>query len=210
MSTVTVVIPTHPGRELLMERALASVWAQTRQPDAVIVSRDPTRTGAAKTRNRALEMVTTEWVAWLDSDDELLPNHLADCLAHAEESGADLVYPYMIPVGDRDPLAFPVNGILVKPYQHEFGQEQAWHLYNVGNFIPVTYIVKTRLAQAVGGMPEPVAVPIERSGSGRIEEDYGFLLRLLDAGATFSHCPSRTWKYHFHDQNVGGRGLNQV
>lgn len=210
MSTVTVVIPTHPGRELLLERALASVWAQTRQPDAVIVSPDPTATGAAATRNRGLAMVGTEWTAWLDSDDELLPNHLADCMAHAEESGADLVYPWMHVIGGRDPMAVPVNGMLVNPYQHDFGPEQAVHLHNVGNFIPVTYIVRTGLARLVGGMPEPVAVPIERSGSGRIEEDYGFLIRLLDAGATFSHCKVRSWKYHLHSANTGGRGEGQV
>lgn len=202
------MIPTHPGREELLKRALASVWAQTRRPDHVIVSPDPTATGAAQTRNRGLAQVTTEWTAWLDSDDELLPNHVADCLAWAELSGADLVYPYMIAVGGRDPLACPVNGILVNPYQVPFQQEQALHLYHVGNFIPVTYIVKTELVRSVGGMPEPV--PDETKDSGRIEEDYGLLRRLLEVGAVFSHCPVRSWKYHFHSENSGGRGANQI
>lgn len=210
MSSLTIVIPTIEGREHFLHRALASVWAQTRRPDAVIVSPDPTRTGAAQTRNRALARVTTEWVGWLDDDDELLPNHVADCMDWAQQTGADLVYPYMVAVGGRDPLACPVNGILVQPFQVPFRREQAIHLRTVGNFIPVTYIVKTAWAQGVGGMPEPVAVPRERSGSGRIEEDYGFLIRLLDEGATFSHVPVRSWKYHFHSSNSGGRGDGQI
>lgn len=206
-----MVIPTHPGREKLLERALASVWAQTRRPDHVIVSPDPTRTGAAQTRNRGLAMVETEWVGWLDSDDELLPNHVEDCMRWAQDVGGDLVYPWMQVVGGRDPMAFPVNEVLVNPYQRPFTQEQAWHLYNVGNFIPVTYIVKTSLAKAVGGMPEPEPDPRPNSASGRIEEDYGFLRRLLEAGATFSHCPVRSWKYYIdHGGNVGGRGEGQI
>lgn len=206
MTTVTVVIPSIPGREELLARAVASVWAQTRKPDAVLLSPDPDRSGAAATRNRALAKVTTEWVGWLDDDDLLLPNHLSICLDHAAKTGADLVYPGMEVVGGRDPLACPVNGILVNPYQVPFGPEQAQHLYEVGNFIPVTYVARTGLVRAAGGFPEPVADPSK--GSGRVEEDYGLLRTLLEMGAIFSHAPVKTWRYNFHSANTGGRSAD--
>ena len=37
------------------------------------------------------------------------------------------------------------------------------------------------------------------------------LLRLLDAGYKFHHvCGVRTWRYHFHDANIGGRGIDRM
>src|SRR5688572_23141817 len=107
VSDTTVVIPTIPGRERLLARSLASVDAQERAPFAVIVEVDTGRTGAAATRNRALEKVTTRFVAWLDDDDQLLPAHLRVLEEQAALTGADLVYPGMVAVGGRDPLACP-------------------------------------------------------------------------------------------------------
>lgn len=207
-SSVAIVIPTHPGREEMLERALASAKAQTWPADQIVVNTDKTRQGATWARNFALERLTTEWVAWLDSDDVLLPNHLQVCMRWAGKTGADLVYPGMIAVGGRDPLACPINGVLVNPYQVPFGPEQAHHLRTVGNFIPITWVGRTDLIRKVGGFPAPVADPSK--GSGRIEEDYGLLLKLLDAGAKFVHAPLKTWRYFFHDQNTGGRGHNDV
>lgn len=200
---VTVVIPTIPGRGRLLERAIRSVRAQT-HPCALVSVVDENREGAHITRNRALEQVDSEWIAWLDDDDELLPHHVTRCLHTALEAGADLVYPSMIPIGGRDPLACPVNNVLVNPMGVTFGPEQEHHLRTVGNFIPITYLVRTAKVREVGGFPPPVPDPSK--GSGRIEEDYGLLLRLLDAGAKFVHVPTRSWRYYFHTANTGGRG----
>lgn len=214
MFEITVVVPTIPGREELLARALASVEAQTLQPAAVIVEVDRERTGAAATRNRALGQVTTEWVAWIDDDDSFMPHHLEVCARKAMEFAAftdvlpDLVYPSMQAVGGRDPLACPVNGVLVNPFGVTFGPEQQWHLENVGNFIPITWLGRTEMIRRVGGFPEPWADPSK--GSGRVEEDYGLLLRMLAAGARFVHVPSRSWRYYFHDANTGGRGTDTI
>src|SRR3954466_11334905 len=67
---VTVCVPTIPGREQLLARALASVDAQTARPRRILVVADTERRGAAWTRNRLLRQVRTSWVAWLDDDDE--------------------------------------------------------------------------------------------------------------------------------------------
>lgn len=203
-----MVITTITGREELLARAVQSVREQTWQPESTIILHDKARMGAAAARNMALEQVLTPYTAFLDDDDVLLPNHLQVCMRWAGKTGADLVYPGMIAVGGRDPLACPINGVLVNPYQVPFGPEQAHHLRTVGNFIPITWVGRTDLIRKVGGFPAPVADPSK--GSGRIEEDYGLLLKLLDAGARFTHAPVKTWRYYFHETNTGGRGHDDV
>jgi glycosyltransferase involved in cell wall biosynthesis len=96
MSDVTVVIPTIPPRSHLLQRAVASVHDQMVQPKMTVIEYDKNHEGAAVTRNRGLERVETEFVAFLDDDDELLPNHLELCLDEIERTGADLVYPWFI------------------------------------------------------------------------------------------------------------------
>jgi glycosyltransferase involved in cell wall biosynthesis len=191
---VTVVIPHLPERDELCRRALDSVWNQTLQPWGVIIEWAK-GDNAAIVRNRALAAVRTTWVAWLDDDDEMLPNHLQVCMDEAARTGADLVYPGMEIIGRDDPLAVSVGGKWINPFGVTFGQEQEMHLRHQGNFIPVTYVVRTDLVRQVGGFPDPVE---------RVPEDHGLLIRLLDAGARFHHIPVRTWRYHVHDANTGG------
>ncbi len=95
-TTVTVVIPTY-NRKGLLPRALASVARQIRLPEEVIVvddgSTDDTEglirrqfpdvrylqqenRGVSAARNRGIREAKGEWVAFLDSDDEWLPEKL--------------------------------------------------------------------------------------------------------------------------------------
>ncbi len=199
--SVTVVIPTIPGREERLKEALESVYAQTLSPNDVVVYNDVQRRGAWYARNSALLSVKTSFVAYLDDDDKFLPDHLETLIGTAKlRTDADMVYSYMEIMGySRDPLACPVNGKLVLPLGVPFGKEQEFHLRFVGNFIPVTYLVKTNYCRLVGGMPEPYSAEWPRCC-----EDWGFLIRLLDAGAKFVHIPRRTWIYNVHSDNTGG------
>lgn len=202
-SGVTVVVPTLPGREPLLARALTSVWAQTRPPVAVALVRDTRRHGAWWARNLGLAMVQTGWTAWLDDDDELLPHHLATLMAAGEATGAGMIYAYPEFIGGRpDPLAVVDNDghLVASPVHIAFEERQAQWLRRVGNFIPVTYLVRTSLARQVGGMPQPWSPDWPKA-----EEDHGFLIRLLDAGVRFHNAQQITWRYHFHDANTGGR-----
>lgn len=122
---ITVVIPTLPERARLLERALASLRAQTLQPAAVLVEPDPERTGMAATRNRALRRVGTPLVAFLDDDDELYPEHL-ETLSSALKD-ADLVWSDCEVIGaDHRP-----------------------------SWIGVAHLARTEAVRAVGGFPEP-------------------------------------------------------
>jgi hypothetical protein len=121
-------------------------------------------------------------------------------MSAARETGADLVYPCMQIAGaDRDPLAVAVNGNWVNPCGVRFGPEQEWHLRHRGNFIPVTYLVRTGLVRQVGGFPIPFSAEWPRDC-----EDHGLLIRLLDAGCRIHHVPEKTWVYNFHAGNTGG------
>lgn len=206
---MTVLVPTIPGRDELLARAMASVRAQTRPADAVLLECDTGRTGAGPTRNRLLARVSTEWTAFLDDDDEFYPHHLRVCLDHAAATGADLVYPWFDMIGwtpvtesanAADPLATSVGGAWVSPFGVPFGAEQEAHLRTAGNFIPITVLVRTEALRSVGGFPTP-GTP-EWPDAAR--EDWGGWLRLLDAGATFSHVQCRTWRWNHHDGHTGG------
>lgn len=76
MPEVTIVIPTI-GRPTL-ERAVTSVYNQTVAPKLLIMF-DEQKQGATITRNRAISLVDTEWVGFLD-DDDLLDEHYCEWL----------------------------------------------------------------------------------------------------------------------------------
>lgn len=183
---ITVVIPTIPSREEQLERAVASVNNQT-MPARLHVEYDPARTGAGATRNRALEQVDTKWVAFLDDDDVMKPNHLRACARHAGLTGADVVYPWYDATGD-DPIDC-------------FGMPFSPEALRRRNYIPVTTLCRTQMVRDVGGFqPHP-------DENGDPCEDWGLWLALLDAGAKFSHLPQRTWIWT-STGGTRGRGAN--
>lgn len=210
--TVAVVIPTIPGREDMLERALASVRAQTRRPDQVVVERDSLRTGADQARNRALKRVTTDVIAWLDDDDLMRETHLRRCMRVLEQSPfhPDLVYPTPVVVGGQDPTAVSVQGQWIKPWGVRFGPEQEAHLRRFGSFIPMTHLVRTDLVRRIGGFRPGRDVTTEGIGRRYRGEDEDYLVRLLDAGARFEHLDAKTWTWNVHAGNTGGKGLAPV
>ena len=171
-------IPSIPPRQGMLARAVASVLAQTVPAAALSVAVDLGRQGAAMTRQRALDAARTEWTAFLDDDDELLPQHLERLLSCAEQTGADYLYSWFDVVGGTDP--FP---------QH-FGQpfDPAHPVATT-----ITVLVRTELAQAVGfTRSEPWG------------EDHQFTLGCVAAGGRVVHLPERTWRWHHHGGNLSG------
>lgn len=100
MINVTLIVPTFNRRELLM-RALESVGKQTIQPVEIIVvddgSTDGTKQmiaehypdviyvyqenkGVSSARNEGIKIASHDWVAFLDADDEWLPEKLEEQL----------------------------------------------------------------------------------------------------------------------------------
>lgn len=169
---ITVVIPTIASRIPQLDLALASVRAQTLKPETVLVELDEHREGAAVTRNVALSKVATEWVAFLDDDDVLYPDHLKLLARYVRLTGVDVVYPQWD--GD-DP-----TGMQGKPFDPVLLQR--------ANYIPVTTLCRTSAVLDAGGFqPHP-------DESGDPCEDWGLWLAMVEQGAKFGHLPIKTWR----------------
>ena len=194
MSTVAVCVPSIAPRGKMLARAVASVTAQDRAADALCVAIDHDRSGAAAVRNRSWRMADTEWVAFLDDDDELLPNHLEHLLAVQADTGADVVYPWHRIIGPDGRIKADLLGAQGVPFEPSELDSR--------NFIPVTLLVRRELLADVGGFPLPNSPEWPHSDC----EDWACWRRLRDAGATFVHTPEVTWLWHHHGANTSGRG----
>lgn len=118
--TISVVIPTY-NRLAYLREALASVLAQTRPADEILVVDDgstdgteealrampaPVRyfrqqnAGPAAARNHGLSEARGDWIAFLDSDDLWVPEKLAAQLEFLEQHpGVDFLFAHMVNFG---------------------------------------------------------------------------------------------------------------
>jgi hypothetical protein len=184
---ITVITPTILPRAILLGRARASVAAQKRPADAHVIMVDHEHNGPGPTRNAALALVETEWVAFLDDDDELLPHHLRALEKMTYWSAADVIYPLGRYVTGDDPL-------------RQMGVPFDAGRLRAGNFIPVTVLARTAAVRAVGGFPTPDESP--RMGPQPCE-DWGLWLRMIDNGSRFAPLHQVTWLCHTHTGPYG-------
>jgi len=114
LNTISVIIPTY-NRAKTITYCLDSVINQTLKPQEIIViddcSIDDTlqvikhynhplvkirplqkNTGAQKARNEGIKASKGHWIAFLDSDDEWLPDYLEKQLTLAKSTNANVVY----------------------------------------------------------------------------------------------------------------------
>ncbi len=185
---ITVVIPAHPARVAngMVKRAVGSALMQTLMPTAIIVEIDHGGEGAAVTRDRALRKVATEWVAYLDSDDQFKANHLRVLYDCAMRTGADVAYSWYDANGfGRDPL--PHFGKVFDPTHP--------------TQTTITVLERTALAQQVGfrNPPEGALINGERYG-----EDFLHTVEMIQAGARIVHEPVRSWIWNLHQGNTSG------
>lgn len=180
--TVGFAVPTIPPRADKLARALKSISAQTHPVAEVAVAVDIYRQGAGDTRNRAKAMLRTQWTCFLDDDDELYPAHVQKLLAHALDTGADLVFPWYDVKGSTDPLA---------ALEHIEWNDATPHMF------PITVLVRTELAMSVD-------FPVEAEFPGCAGEDWRYWNMLLAAGAHFAHLYERTWLWTHHGENTSG------
>lgn len=181
---ITACIAAHPARVRngLLERALRSVLAQTHQPAAIVVVNDQEAHGAGWTRRTILAQVRTEWIAWLDSDDEWMPEHLEKVHRTAVETDAVFVYPWF---EGNDPLGH--FGIPFNPC--------------TPHHTTMTHLVRTELALRVG---------FEDNAKGPYaNEDWRYIVGMSQIacaeGLIMMHLADRTWTYHQHGQNSSGQ-----
>jgi glycosyltransferase involved in cell wall biosynthesis len=198
----TVLIPSIPSRADLLDRAIASVDAQTCKA-AVHVQLDETGQGAARTRNVGLRAIQTPYVAFLDDDDWLYPDHV-ELLQGGLESNpdCDLAYSWF---DSNDPnfstrdicMYWPPTGEWRSIEGMPFTSMHAEYIVCVGNMIPVCTLARLRSVQQVGGFPDVY------------QEDWRLWQKMLRAGQKFYHVPKRTWYYNRHPGNTAGLPYQQ-
>lgn len=168
---LSIVIPVY-NREHTLPATLASIDAQTRRPERVILvdnnSTDSSlsiitqwaasrpyvtvlsepKPGASAARNRGLSEVDTEWTMFFDSDDIMLPHHVADFV---EAINRHLNYDIL---GRHAIVEFPDNrrkwGYFMSGFSPMF-----WHLWR-GTLATQRYIARTELFRRVGGWNESI------------------------------------------------------
>lgn len=172
---VTVITPTLSERAELLEQLGAALRRQT-VPLTWLRCVDDRGVGPAALRNELAQHARTPWLAFVDDDDLVYPDHLETLLAHS--GNADVVY-----------SACDVEG---RDWQPD--HDCTLGTLRSHNTIPVTSIVRTDAFNSVGGFPLGVR-----------DEDWALWLALLDKGARFQCVHKRTWRYRFHDVGRGNR-----
>ena len=193
---VSVVIPTHAGREQYLDLALASVWGQSERVERVHVVEDTEHQGAAATRDTGLRRVETEWTAFLDSDDVMYAEHLRTLMAGARVHRADYAYAWYDIVG-ADGRIWQGPDVL-SGFGRPFDPDRPTQT-------TVTVLVRTELAQQVGFRAPTPGETIDGQVAG---EDFGFTLGCVAAGAKVVHVPRRTWAWRHHGVGAPGRPGN--
>ncbi len=180
---ISVVIPTY-NRATLVRRAIDSVLAQTRQADEIIVVDDGSHDDTAKVlqsyadkislivqdnlgvsaaRNRGIKAATSEWIAFLDSDDIWYPQKLAQQIAW-HQSHPDILWSHTAEIWLR-------NGREIRQKRHHAKPEGACFKENLSfcKIAPSSVIVHRSLFEKVGTFDEILPVC----------EDYDLWLRFL-------------------------------
>jgi glycosyltransferase involved in cell wall biosynthesis len=177
MTTIAAVIVSLPERANLLTECLASVHAQTRQPDDIVVGIDPRRLGEVGNMNRLLDATDSDFVAFLHDDDLWMPDHLATCEALFDN--ADVV------VSRFDLVGRPWTTI--EPWHSDFADLQRT------NWIGSPSMVVARRA-TFGRWCEPY---------GKFRWiDWANWYRLWESGARFVDTGKVTTSYRF----MGGNG----
>mgnify|MGYP002360989162 CR=1 FL=1 len=174
--TVTVCVATfgdESWRELAIRRAIPSAAAEL--PDAILHVHGESLHDA---RNRCLERVRTEWVIYLDADDELEPGYVG-ALLNGPETG-DLRAPAVRYVPDGvDPDNRRAYVPRVAGHRHDCETE----CLEAGNYLVIGTAVRADLVRAVGGWHDwPVY------------EDWDLWLRCKRAGATVASVPDAVYR----------------
>lgn len=188
---ITVVIPTISPRKLLLNRALESVVGQLYPATAIVVRDDVYRRGAAWNRHVGLLQVDTEWVAFLDDDDVLWPQHLEVLVNAQRETGADYLFTwYQIVDTEGNHQRDTVLGHFGKVFNPADPHQTT-----------ITTMVRTELAKSVGFLGDAGTHEIHGQRAG---EDFAFTLGCIRKGAKIVHVPEITWEWHHHGFNTSG------
>jgi teichuronic acid biosynthesis glycosyltransferase TuaG len=218
MPAVTVIIPAY-NAEAFLARAIRSVEAQSFQDYEIVVVDDGSTDGTAEVarsfssvryvrgshqgeagaRNLGLEEATGELVAFVDADDEWLPEKLARQVAFMQVQKSSFSYTdcYIVRNGNRvrySTLARPRHGEILAPLIEDW-LDQAF-------IIPTEVMASRALLQSAGGFEMGLTT------AGHV--DYALWLKLALLGTRFDYLdePLALW-YRGHE-SVSSNAVEMV
>lgn len=201
---VSIVLPTHNRPEMLL-RALRSVVSQTYDNIEVIVVDDhsdrPAQevvdtigdsrircirneqcVGGSMARNVGIGHAKGEWVAFLDDDDEFLPEKIAHqvrCAATSDVSCLAVIYCNTVVVDDHGRFC---------RYGAVGPKGNALREHLLRNVAPLpTAMVKRKVLLEVGGFKDLIC-----------GQEYELWLRILERGYGVDYCPEPLLRVHEH------------
>lgn len=171
LTDVTVVIPIFGDMEFwapLAGRAFRSVLAQTRRPQVVISVGDTLQAA----RNSAGLQATTEWLCFLDADDELDPYYVHHMLLGEGDIRQPSTLGIVDGVEDGQPVLIPQRRL------------------TESNYVVIGAFVRTEMFRQVGGFDDFAAF-----------EDWDLWRRCVGAGAVIGAVPEAIYRVHVRPQS---------
>lgn len=218
MPAVSVIIPAY-NAEAFLARAIRSVEAQSFRDFEIVVVDDGSTDGTADiargfssvryvlgshggeaaARNRGLEEALSDLVAFVDADDEWLPEKLARQVAFMEKLGSSFSYTdaYLVHDGRRvryTSLARPRRGEILEPLIDDW-LDQAF-------LIPTEVMASRALLKSAGGFEAGLPTP------GHV--DYGLWLKLALRGTRFDYLDEPLALYYRGHPSVASDAVEMV
>ncbi len=218
MTAVSVIIPAYNAQAFL-GRAIQSVEAQSFRDFEIVVVDDGSTDGTADVargfssvryvrgshggeaaaRNRGLAEARSELVAFVDADDEWLPEKLARQIAFMEKLGSSFSYTdsYVVRNGSRvrySTLARARRGEILSPLIDDW-LDQAF-------ILPTEVMASRALLQKVGGFEGGLPAP------GHV--DYGLWLKLALRGTRFDYLDEPLALYYRGHPSVSSNAVEMV
>ena len=199
---LSIIVPLFNTRPEWLQRLIASVQAQTYdrwelilvddgstaeftmtglaelvpQDTRIIVERLETNQGVVAATNRGAKLAHGEFLAFVDHDDELLPDALWWVAHHLQQDPhCDLIYTDEELVPEDGTGAYPV-------YKPDFAPESL----TAYNYICHLTVLRSAVFDRVGGL---------RAGTDGAQ-DYDLLLRVTEHGCQVAHIPRVLYRWH--------------
>lgn len=193
IADVTVCTATIPTRVDLLERASKSVQNQTLKVKDHSIKLDLEKLGQPLILDQIIKEAKTKYVAILDDDDELLPNHIELLYKKIVETEADLVFPH-----------FKYSNLSDAGHLEKF-RGLPWDNNNPHQ-VPITWIAKRKTILEVGGFSgdfDVLSYEIDNQGN-RIGNDFNLIKKLAQANKHITNISEITWIYHVgHPSTLG-------